>query len=187
MFGHANERTPPAAETAVNKTVLLAAEKTKIRSAVRTDFILSIEIVMIALGTVMGQPPALQFAVVSLIAVAATVGVYGLVALLVRMDDTGLHLIARAQEMKGTAAGLLRRTGLLLVAALPKVIKALGLVGTFTMLLVGGGMFVHNLETVHHLLAFLPILAAELAAGLVVGGVVLGSLYLRKHLSPERP
>lgn len=180
IFFHKHAHKKVAAETVTGEAALLQAEKAKIRSAVRTDFILSIEIIMIALGTVMEQPLALQFVVVSLIAVAATAGVYSLVALLVRMDDAGLHLIGRAQATRGAAAQVYKRTGALLVSSLPKVIRALGIIGTVAMLLVGGGMFVHNIEAVHHALAFLPALAAELAAGLVVGGVVLGGKSLMK-------
>jgi predicted DNA repair protein MutK len=185
MFFHSHEHMKVAAETFTDKAALLQAEKAKIKSAVRTDFILSIEIIMIALGTVMEQPLAMQFVVVSLIAVTATAGVYGLVALLVRMDDAGLHLIGRAQEMSGAAAQVYKRTGTLLVSSLPKVIKALGIIGTVAMLLVGGGMFVHNIETVHHMLSFMPTLAADLAAGLVVGGIVLGGSSLWKKATQK--
>jgi predicted DNA repair protein MutK len=180
---HRHEHKKAAAETLADETALLQAEKAKIKSAVRTDFILSIEIVMIALGTVMGQPLGVQFVVVSLIAVAATVGVYSLVALLVRMDDAGLHLIDRSREMAGASARAFERSGMLLVTSLPKVIKALGLVGTVAMLLVGGGMFVHNVEAVHRLLSFMPALAAELVAGVVVGGALLGGMGLWKKVA----
>jgi len=180
MLLHRHEHAKPAAESTADETTLLEAEKTKIRSAVRTDFILSVEIIMIALGTVKEQPLALQIVVVTLIAAAATLGVYGLVALLVRMDDAGLHLIDRARQMRGAAARLLKRTGMLLITALPKVIKALSLIGTVAMLLVGGGMFVHNLEPVHHALAFLPALTAELAAGIAVGSTIFGGVTLLK-------
>ena len=183
MLFHRREHAKPAAETVADEAALMQAEKAKIKAAVRTDFILSIEIIMIALGTVMEQPLGIQFIVVTLIAVAATAGVYGLVALLVRMDDMGLHLIGRAQEMKGAAARLFKRTGMLLVSSLPQVIKVLGLIGTVAMLLVGGGMFVHNLEAVHHALAFLPALAAELVAGLTVGSVALAAMSGWKKLS----
>jgi predicted DNA repair protein MutK len=183
VFFHRHAHKQVAAETLTDKTALLKAEKAKIKSAVRTDFILSIEIIMIALGTVMEQPLGIQFLVVSLIAVAATAGVYGLVALLVRMDDAGFHLIERAQEMGGASAQVYRRTGALLVSSLPKVIKVLGIIGTVAMLLVGGGMFVHNIDAVHHALAFMPALAADLAAGLVVGGIVLGGVSLWKAVT----
>ena len=181
---HRRGHAKPSAETVTDEAALMAAEKAKIKAAVRTDLILSVEIIMIALGTVMEQPLVLQFVVVSLIAVAATAGVYGLVALLVRMDDTGLYLIGRAETAQGLSAAVLGRTGKALVAALPKVIKGLSIVGTFAMLLVGGGMYVHNLDAVHHALAFLPLLAGELVAGLIVGGVLLGAVHLVQKLRP---
>lgn len=152
------------------------SEGRKIKAAVRTDFILSIEIIVIALGTVLEQSLPMQVAVVSFVAVLATIGVYGLVALLVRMDDAGFALIDASQSMEGAMGRGAKRTGELLVAALPKIIRLLGYVGTVAMLLVGGGMFVHNIETVHHALAFMPILAAELLSGIVVGALLLIAL-----------
>jgi predicted DNA repair protein MutK len=116
----------------------------------------------------------LQIIVVSLIAVLATVGVYGLVALIVRMDDTGFFLIDRAEKLKGLSAIILIRTGRILIASLPLVIRALGVVGTIAMLLVGGGMYTHNIETLHHMLDFIPSLTADFFVGLVLGSVLLG-------------
>jgi predicted DNA repair protein MutK len=144
------------------------------KSAVRTDFILSIEIVVVALGTVMDQSLVMRIVVVSLIALLATVGVYGLVALIIRMDDTGLYLIERAKELQGMLQGIVTRMGSLLVASLPIVIRVLGIVGTIAMLLVGGGMYSHNIAAIHHALDFMPLLLANLLLGLVVGGMVLG-------------
>lgn len=171
-----------AAEETADPDEILRREKAKIKAAVRTDFILSIEIIVIALGTVLGQSLPIQIAVVSFIAVLATIGVYGLVALLVRMDDTGIYLMKRSEKMKGFSARTAHRTGTLLIAGLPRVIRLLGYIGTAAMLLVGGGMFVHNIEAVHHALHFLPALAADLLGGLVVGGIVLVGMKLaRKH------
>ncbi len=135
----------PAARVTADSAELLTREKKKIRSAVRTDFILSIEIIMIALGTVVDQPVTMQVVVVSFIAILATVGVYGLVAVLVRMDDAGLFLIEQSTRFVGMIAQGLRLAGTLLVAALPRVIRLLGVIGTIAMLLVGGGMFTHNI------------------------------------------
>ncbi len=163
----------PAAETVSDKTELLRIESKKVKSAIRTDFILSIEIVMIALGTVMEQEFLLQVMVVSMIALLATIGVYGVVALIVRMDDAGFFLIERAQHVQGASGILLERTGALLVASLPQIIRALGIIGTVAMLLVGGGMFTHNIPAVHHALAFIPSLLADFLVGIAVGGVVL--------------
>lgn len=163
----------PAAETVSDKAELLKIEKAKIQSAVRTDFILSIEIVMIALGTVMNKSLSLQIMVVSLIAIIATVGVYGLVALLVRMDDAGFYLIERANTLTGFFSSLLKRFGSLLVTSLPYIIRALGVIGTVAMLIVGGGMFTHNIHAVHNALAFMPSIIADTLAGCIVGAVIL--------------
>ena len=169
---------PVAAQETADKTELLRREKTKIKDAVRTDFILSIEIIIIALGTVMNESLPMQVIVVSIIAMLATIGVYGLVALLVRMDDAGLHLISRAGANTGLIAKGLKALGKLLVASLPHVIRLLAVVGTIAMLLVGGGMYTHNIEAVHHLLSILPTLVADLLAGLVVGAVAIGLIKL---------
>jgi predicted DNA repair protein MutK len=164
--------TAPA-KTVTDKNALLKIESTKIKSAIRTDFILSIEIIIIALDSVMEQSILLQIIVVSLVAALATVGVYGVVALIVRMDDAGYFLIKSADTLRGKAAAVINWAGALLVRSLPWVIRALGVVGTAAMLAVGGGIFVHNIEILHHYLAFLPVLLANLGTGLVVGVVLL--------------
>lgn len=171
----------PAAEIANTKAELLEIESRKIKGAIRTDFILSIEIIVIALGTVMEQSLGIRILVVSFIALLATVGVYGLVALLVRMDDTGTYLLIRAKEMTGGAASFLRRLGHALIAALPRVIRLLGIVGTIAMLLVGGGMYVHNIDTIHHALHFLPGFVGELLVGTVLGTILVGIVHLVKR------
>lgn len=168
----------PAAETVTDKAALLKIEKKKIKSAIRTDFILSIEIVIITLGTVMDQSLPMRVVVVSLIALLATVGVYGLVALIVRMDDTGFYLIERAKEMQGAVKRIMAQMGSLLVASLPIVIRGLGIIGTIAMLLVGGGMYSHNIEAIHHALDFMPLPLANLLLGLVVGTAVLSIMML---------
>lgn len=124
-----------------------AAEQKKIKSAITTDFILSIEIVIIALGTVLNQPLTIQIITVSVVAVLATVGVYGLVALIVRMDDAGFRLI-KGSRNKGVFAAI----GRLLVISLPAIIKFFSVVGTIALLMVSGGIFVHNIDFFHHLL-----------------------------------
>lgn len=169
---------PVAARQTADRQELLRREKGKIKAAVRTDFILSIEIIVIALGTVMEASLAVRIGVVSVIALLATVGVYGLVALLVRMDDAGLHLIERAKRYSGFSARALTGLGRGLVASLPHAIRVLGFIGTAAMLLVGGGMFVHNIEMVHHLAEALPALLGELLVGVIVGAVVLGVVHL---------
>jgi len=156
-------------ETPLTPEAILADERNKIRSAVRTDFILSIEIVVIALGSVTGQPLSTQIVAVTIAALLATIGVYGIVTLLVRLDDIGLGIIKRTPR-----DSLGDRFGRLLVASLPVIVRLLGVVGTIAMLLVAGGIFLHNVETLHHLMGHWPMMSAELVIGLVVGLVVLG-------------
>jgi len=151
------------------KEEILEKEKTKIKSAIFTDFILSVEIVMIALGSVATQPLTIQVIAVSFVAFVATIGVYGTVALLVRMDDFGFKLIKIANDEKR----VMKKTGELLVAALPKIIKNLTVLGTVAMVLVAGGIFVHNIHQIHDFLHFLPDLAAEFITGLLVGAWAL--------------
>lgn len=149
-----------------SKSEVLEMEKKKIKSAILTDFILSVEIVIIALGTVVGQSILFQVLVVSVVAVIATIGVYGIVALIVRMDDFGLRLI-----QLGNGKGILKALGNFLVQALPKVIKSLSVIGTLALLLVSGGIFVHNLEFLHHVLESWPGMLRDFVVGLVVGFV----------------
>jgi len=163
----------PASETIIDPKELLTAEEKKIKSAILTDFILSIEIIIIALGTVASQPLVIQIIVVTLIAVLATIGVYGLVAMLVRMDDAGFHLIERSKEVTGGLKKPYKKTGEILVASLPKVIRLLSIVGTIAMLMVGGGIFLHNVEALHHTFAFLPGYTADITVGLIVGLIAL--------------
>ncbi|WP_431135864.1 DUF808 domain-containing protein [Psychroserpens mesophilus] len=148
---------------------LLALEKSKIKSAILTDFILSVEIIIIALGTVVGRELLFQVLVVSIVAVIATVGVYGIVALIVRMDDLGFRLIKMSKDKKGVSYTI----GNILVKALPKIIKSLSVIGTIALLLVSGGIFVHNLEFLHHFLEALPSILRDFIVGLLVGAVAL--------------
>jgi predicted DNA repair protein MutK len=185
MFTH-KTHAKPASDTVSDKTELLRIEKAKIKSAIHTDFILSIEIIMITLGTVIEESLLLQILVVSLIALLATVGVYGLVALLVRMDDTGYFLIEKAQQLQGGLQKLMAWTGSVLVASLPKIIRTLAVIGTVAMLLVGGGMFTHNINALHHALAFMPALLGDLLVGILVGALLLGTHLLVKRMrTPE--
>lgn len=177
-----HETEEPAAKESVDPKELVQIEAEKIKAAVRTDFILSIEIVVIALETVIEHSLSVQIMVVSFIALLATVGVYGLVALLVRMDDAGGYLIERAASMAGVVAQAMLFGGKILVASLPKVIRLLSIVGTIAMLLVGGGMFVHNIEAVHHALDILPGLASELVAGLIVGSILVVIMHMAKAM-----
>jgi predicted DNA repair protein MutK len=122
---------------------LVALEKDKIRGAIRTDFILSAEIIAITLGSVAGTSLLTQFGVMALVAVALTIGVYGLVAAIVKLDDAGLAL-ARLQGDGGLRDGL-RGLGRLLLGAAPWLMKTLSVLGTAAMFLVGGGILAHGL------------------------------------------
>ncbi|MFT7774851.1 DUF808 domain-containing protein [Roseateles sp.] len=152
-------------------------ERDKIKGAIRTDFILSAEIIVIALGTVASQPLQTQLAVLVAVAVAMTVGVYGLVAGIVKMDDAGLWLSRRA----GAAA---QAVGRFLLAAAPRLMKTLSVLGTAAMFLVGGGILVHGIAPLHHAIAHLAegrawLVAALLENGANAGvGVVAGALVL---------
>ena len=152
----------------------LVVENKKVKSAIVTDFILSVEIIIIALGTVVDQPILNQILVVTFVALVATVGVYGVVALIVRMDDFGYRLIALSDKEKSIS----KTIGNLLIQALPVVIKSLGYIGTIAMILVAGGIYVHNIEILHDLLHSVPALVAEFLVGLIVGAVAFGLVQL---------
>lgn len=155
----------------------LAAEKAKIKSAISTDFILSVEIVIIALGTVLEKTLAIQILTVCVVALIATVGVYGIVALIVRMDDFGYKLIKR-----GNNKGFLPVLGNVLVKGLPIIIRLLAVVGTIALLLVAGGIFVHNIDYLHHLLPQIPSIIKEFAAGLIAGLAVVAVVVAVKKI-----
>lgn len=159
----------PSDIKAQSKSEILEIEKTKIKSAIVTDFILSIEIVIIALGTVITKPLTTQILVVSIIALAATVGVYGIVALIVRMDEFGAHLI-NINEHDNSFSD---KIGRFFVNALPMVIKSLSVIGTIALILVSGGIFVHNLSFLHNIFPEVPDLVVEFIVGLLAGFLVL--------------
>jgi predicted DNA repair protein MutK len=138
---------------------LVALEKDKIKGAVRTDFILSAEIIAITLGTTAGAALGTQFAVLAAVAIAMTVLVYGLVAGIVKLDDLGLALSRRA--------GAARSIGLGILAAAPWLMKALSVAGTAAMFLVGGGIVVHGMPVLHH-----GVLGVAAQAGSAFGWLV---------------
>ena len=153
----------------LSEASILELEKKKIKSAILTDFILSIEIVIIALGTVVDQSLLFQVLVVSIVAIIATVGVYGIVAIIVRMDDLGLRLVRLSNGKKNA----LRFIGNVLVNALPLIIKSLSVIGTIALLLVAGGIFIHNIEYLHHFLETWPGFIRDFVVGLGVGVLAL--------------
>jgi predicted DNA repair protein MutK len=143
-----------------------ALEKVKIKSAVTTDFILSVEIVIIALSTVLDEDLSMQILTLVIVSIIATVGVYGIVALVVRMDDFGFSLMRKSNNK-----GVLNTIGLSLVKALPVFIKTFSVVGTIALLLVSGGIFSHNIDFMHHVLPTWPSIVREFLFG-AIGGVL---------------
>ena len=168
FFPHTPKSEKPKLEN-LSEEEILSREKEKIKSAILTDFILSVEIVIIALTSVEGQDLPMQIMVTTIIALIATVGVYGIVALIVRMDDYGLKLI----ELNERRNSFSDKIGHFLVNALPKVIKSLTVIGTIALLLVSGGIFVHNIDFFHGLFENIPGILVEFLTGMVVGFVVL--------------
>lgn len=178
---HRQELEAMVANPAVD---LLSYEKDKIRGAIRTDFILSAEIIAITLGTVATAPFMQQVLVVSGIAVVMTAGVYGLVAGIVKLDDLGLYLIRRPD------ARMRRSLGAAILRAAPYLMKSLSVLGTAAMFLVGGGILSHGLASVHHAsiawadsVAAWPGVGSVLATGLpwllnMLLGVMVGALAL---------
>ena len=182
FFFHKHHNKIEITEQTFSEDEILALEKDKIKSAIVTDFILSVEIVIIALGTVIEKTLSSQIIVVSIIALLATVGVYGIVALIVRMDEVGLKLISISRKEKSTAKFI----GNMLVQALPKVIKALSIIGTIALIMVAGGIFAHNIEYLHHFAPQLPAIIKEFAIGLIFGFITLGIVNLFKKLLKKR-
>jgi predicted DNA repair protein MutK len=142
---HKKAQTEEAAEAELTaiETDLATFEKEKIKGAIRTDFILSAEIVVISLGTVATAAFATKVMVLSAIAVVMTVGVYGFVAMIVKIDDLGLYLAEQASSFK-------QIVGRGLLAFAPKLMKTLTIVGTIAMFLVGGGIITHTIPWFHH-------------------------------------
>ena len=178
---HHQELTQALINPAVD---LVALERDKIKGAVRTDFILSAEIIVIALGTVAASPFTTQFGVLVGVAILMTVGVYGLVAGIVKLDDLGLYLSRRA-------SALAQSVGAVLLRAAPWLMRFLAVAGTAAMFLVGGGILSHGIGPLHHLIenltqglgspmavlgaALLDALVGVLAGALVLAAVTLGT------------
>ena len=170
---------------------LVAVEKEKIKGAVRTDFILSAEIIVITLGTVQASPFITQVSVLVSIAILMTVGVYGLVAGIVKLDDGGLYLTQRGGASAWRAAQRSVGRGILWLA--PWLMKGLSVAGTIAMFLVGGGILTHGIAPLHHAIeqftstmsgvpAFVVPLLVDAAVGLVTGALVLLVVTLVKRL-----
>lgn len=161
---------------------LVAMEKDKIKGAIRTDFILSAEIIVIALGSVQEADWMTQLGVLCALSVGITAGVYGIVAGIVKMDDVGLYLLRKS--LTGGYNGFQRVTGRALLIAAPILMKVLAFVGTIAMFLVGGGILTHNIPFLHHIaesmshgfeqLGFIIPLIIDGIAGLLAGSLLVG-------------
>ncbi len=191
---HKQALTAAVADPAVD---LVALERDKIKGAIRTDFILSAEIIVISLGTVSHQPLGMRLAVLAAIAAIMTVGVYGLVAGIVKLDDLGLNLLRRS-------GGVAQATGRLIIAGAPRLMMLLSIAGTAAMFLVGGGIIVHGIGPLHHLAQDAAAAAAALeplgglwsaltemainaGTGIVAGGLVVGAVTLVQRLRGKAP
>ncbi len=189
---HHKELIEAVANPAVD---LVAFEKEKIKGAIRTDFILSAEIIVITLGTVAAVGFKEQVAVLSTIAILMTVGVYGLVAGIVKLDDLGLYL----NRLEGAGKALQRRIGAVILIAAPYLMKTLSVLGTAAMFMVGGQIIVHGIPPLHHFvedigkvagtwgsagpaLEFTTVLLLEALVGLIAGGLVLLVITLGKKV-----
>jgi predicted DNA repair protein MutK len=157
-------------------TDLVAYEKDKIKGAIRTDFILSAEIIAITLGTVADASLTQQVIVMSGIAIVMTVGVYGLVAGIVKLDDLGLWLTQKPGQFA-------KKVGSAILSAAPYMMKTLSVVGTAAMFLVGGGILTHGVPVLHHWIESVGAAAGSVGfavpmllngvAGIIAGAVVL--------------
>ena len=169
---------------------IVAFEREKVKAAIRTDFILSAEIIVIALGTVAGADLARQLIVLSAVSIVMTIGVYGLVAGIVKLDDAGLYLHRRPSRL---AQGF----GTMLLGFAPRLMKTLSVAGTAAMFMVGGGILVHGIAPLHHAIGHLgastgvagSLLAALLNAlsGVVAGGVTLAAVLGAQWLFRRAP
>ncbi|HPX87961.1 MAG TPA: DUF808 domain-containing protein, partial [Methylophilaceae bacterium] len=167
---HEKELAQAVADTKID---LIALEKDKIKGAIRTDFILSAEIIVIALGTVASATFTKQVTVVSLIAIVMTVGVYGLVAGIVKLDDLGLYMMM--SKGKSAFKQIIRKVGNWLLNATPYLMRFLSIAGTAAMFLVGGSIIGHGIPALHHLAeplketSFILPMLLDAVVGLAVG------------------
>ena len=183
------------------KIDMLALEKDKIKGAIRTDFILSAEIIVISLGTVATEVFSKQVTVVSLIAAVMTVGVYGLVAGIVKLDDLGLHLMLKKGQ--SLYKQLLRKIGVGLLAFAPKLMRFLSVAGTAAMFLVGGSIIGHGIPAIHHvsealiasvlnlpaiggILKVVAPMLIDALVGLAVGAVCVAVIMFAQKLMPKK-
>ncbi len=172
FFPHGEEETAPT------------SEEEKIKGAIRTDFILSAEIIVIALGSVASAPLSVQVISLSVIAIAMTIGVYGLVAILIKLDDMGLALTKTKYKINQVI-------GQGLLSAAPKIMRLLGIVGTIAMFLVGGGIISHAISPIGHGIEsfakslnshiMIPLIG-EALVGVLSGLMIVGVITLYKKI-----
>lgn len=197
---HSAEHGVAAADAALDPAAL---EKAKVKGAIRTDFVLSAEIVTIALGTVAAAPFATRLVVLVGLSLLMTVGVYGLVAGIVKLDDFGAALFRRGAGVDGAGRGVQTALGSAILRVTPWLMRALSVAGTIAMFLVGGGILAHGLpfahDSIHHLVeaaagvsgigaglaAVLPPLF-DLLVGVVAGSLVLALVKLVQRLHARR-
>lgn len=172
------------------KVDLVALEKDKIKGAIRTDFILSAEIIVIALGTVANQPIVDEIGVLVGISVVMTIGVYGLVAAIVKLDDVGLYMMMRKGQ--NTSMQIIRKVGSWLLAGTPYLMRALSIFGTAAMFLVGGSIIAHGIPALHHLveplkeISFILPMLMDAVVGLIVGAICVALFTLVNKFLPKK-
>lgn len=176
------------------KVDLVALEKSKIKGAIRTDFILSAEIIVIALGTVATATFSQQASVVGVVAIMMTVGVYGLVACIVKLDDLGLYLMLK--KGKSVYKQIQRKLGKYLLAFAPMLMRTLSVVGTLAMFMVGGSIIGHGIPVLHHWpeymaemppgLVFITPILIDALVGLIVGAMGFSLLTLTNKILPKK-
>jgi len=176
------------------KVDLVALEKSKIKGAIRTDFILSAEIIVIALGTVATVSFSQQASVVAVVAIIMTVGVYGLVACIVKLDDLGLYLMLK--KGKSVYKQIQRKLGRYLLAFAPMLMRTLSVVGTLAMFMVGGSIIGHGIPALHHWpeymvempqgLVFIAPILIDALVGLIVGAMGFSLLTLTNKILPKK-
>jgi predicted DNA repair protein MutK len=172
------------------KVDLVALEKDKIKGAIRTDFILSAEIIVIALGTVANQPISKEIGVLIGISVVMTIGVYGLVAAIVKLDDVGLYMMMRKGQ--NILTQFIRKVGSWLLAGTPYLMRALSILGTAAMFLVGGSIIAHGIPALHHLveplkeISFILPMLVDGVVGILVGAICVALYTLVSKFLPKK-
>ena len=196
--GHRSAHVAAAADPSID---LVEFEKEKIKGAINTDFILSAEIIAISLGTVSQEPLMLQALVLSTVAIGITVGVYGVVAGIVKLDDGGLYLASRTRT--DALGGISRKSGQAILTVAPYLMRTLSIVGTAAMFLVGGGILLHGLPALEHLFAAGTASAAQIptvgslfstigptlanaVVGLLAGGLAVAAVSAVRRIMPRK-